>query len=289
MRIGCLLLVRDEEWIIRVSSLAASRWCDELHMIAHHCTDRTAELAAEPWRAAGKPVHARTIGQEGSLWKEMDLRQMLLESARKTGCTHMAMVDADEIPTANVLPQLRLWCGSLEAGMVLDAPMIPMRSLDRYQDDGSVWTRSWLSVAFMDRPGLSWKPDAQGYQHHNRCPYGVEKRRRVMYYPTVDRRSEGGIFHMQFAPERRLRAKHCLYAMADHLNFPNRRSYERLNTMYGEALKCDNTSPAPEAWWEGYRREDIALDHVPWHEVEIRRLLEAHGRKAFEGLDLRGY
>lgn len=291
MKIAALLLARNEQWIVRLSSWAAAQWCDELHLSLHNCTDKTEEYAVKPWRDLSKPVYIQRENTDSWEWQEMPMRDRMLESARRSGATHMAMVDADEIPTANVLPQLREWTKALQPGQILDVPMIPMRSLSQYQDDGSTWTRSWLSTAFMDAPGLCWRADVDGYQYHARCPKNCSPRRKTMYNPTKDRAAEGGICHFQFANTRRLLAKHVLYRASEFLRWPDKTPASRLNELYDAALKCEKLSDAAPYWFVGYDMSLIDLNDVPWHEEELKRVITPNRRERMEAakLDLKGY
>ena len=291
MRIAALLLARDEEGIIRLSSWCAAQWCDELHLSLNNCTDRTEEYAVKPWRDLSKPVYLQRENTESWEWLEMPMRQRMLDSARRSGATHIAMVDADETPTANVLPLLRGWTEQLIPGQVLDVPMIPMRSLSEYQDDGSTWTKSWLSTAFMDEPSLFWKAASDGYQYHARTPKNSHFRRKTIYPQTKDRAAEGGIIHWQFANKRRLLAKHILYRCSEYLRWPGREPVSRLNELYDAALKCEKTTPAPAGWFSGYDLSMIDLDGPPWHEAELARILNPARRARMEAdkLDLKGY
>ena len=45
----------------------------------------------------------------------------------------------------------------------------------------------------------------------------------------------------------------------------------------------------PAEWWGNYRTEDINLHDVPYQEQEIQKMFNAHGARAFAGLDLKGF
>lgn len=279
-----LLCVRNESWILNVSARAALNYCDELVIVDHASTDETERIVHDlngeyPWRIQ----YSRWHDPE---WKEMEIRQHSLELGRKFRGTHFVMVDADEVLTANLLPQIGDWIKGLKPGEVLDLPMIPMRDLDHYQDDDSVWSRAFISTAFADAPNLTWKPSIDGYQHHHRLPYGTNPK----VVKPLAWMSKGGVMHLQFANERRLLAKHILYAMNDHLRWPGRETVQELNWKYGQALQPPrNLTAADPSWWAPYDKSKIKLDGIPWQEFEIRRLVKEHGIEKFAGLDFRGW
>ena len=96
--------------------------------------------------------------------------------------------------------------------------------------------------------------------------------------------------HLQFAAERRLRAKQALYKINEILRWPERRTVAEVNAMYDQTTTpaAPEFGPAPESWWYGlgHLRSLIDLDAEPWQEAEVKRLVAEHG--AFAGLDLYG-
>lgn len=284
MKIIGLMLVRSEDWIITASVRAAMRWCDGLAIVNHASTDETLEMirmVACDWSVATCPIKWETV-TDGSQWDEMTLRQKTLDLGRAMGGTHFAIVDADEIISANLVDKIRPEFEKLSPGQCLEVPMLAMRTLDVYQDDDSVWSRAWLTLGFADAPTLSWRPAEDGYQHHARAPRGNTGTRRYL-----KDKSEGGVFHVQFSNRRRLIAKHWLYAYVDHLRWPGREDVHQLSIKYSMALqKANHLGVVPEEWWAGHNKKSIKLDGVPWQEEELRRLLSIHGEKAFEGIKL---
>lgn len=286
MKLVALMVVRNEEWVIEASLKAALRWCDGVQVYMDRCSDRTHEIVYNLQKQHEGRINTANQG-DAAYWNEMELRQRSLDIGRNMGGTHFAIVDADEILTANLLPVIKTWFLHLSPGQLLDLPMIPTRTLDRYQDDDSVWSRAYLTVGFRDAPGLSHRPASDGYQHHNRPPFGCLPNR---MRPLEGLAAHGGAMHLQFANPRRLLAKHVLYRMVDHLRWPGRETPAQLNFKYSQALQPPGKlSACPAEWWAGYDKDSITLDGVPWQEDEIRRLLAEHGRGAFEGLDLKGF
>ncbi len=286
MKIVGLMLVRNEDWVLKASVNAALRWCDSLLMYFDRCTDDSVNIVRD--MADGRHVECM-YGGFASHWDEMDVRQRMLEQGRAMGGTHFAIIDGDEILTHNNLRFIRFHFEKLQPGQLLEVPMIPVwDSLGKFRNDGSGWYHNRLTLGFRDNDGktLAWKAAEDGYQHHARPPKGTtgEIHRPIGLGPL------GGVMHLQFANRRRLLAKHVLYRMVDHLRWPGRRTVERLNQIYDDALSTPgHFTSIPEDWWGDYPKDKIVLDGVPWQEDEIRRLLSEHGRDTFKGLDLKGF
>lgn len=303
MKLIGVMICRNEDWCLGASIPAALRWVDELVLVDHCSHDGTVDLFSHlstyypnriwysRWEPTKKIPHWSTqenkeieleVVDPSAPWDEMAMRENSLLLARKHKATHVAIIDADEILTANLTDRIRGEFEALAPAMQLDVPMLAMRNLDEYQDDGSLWSTAWLTLGFADAPELTWKPAGDGYQHHHRSPYGITAERRFL----VDKK-DGGVMHLQFANRRRLLAKHWLYAYTDHLRWFGRETVEKLSWKYSLALEAPkNLSPVPYEWWQGHRKEAIRLTGIPWQEMKLRELIRDHGEKKFEGINL---
>ena len=283
MKIIGLMLARNEEWIIGLPVRVALEWCDSLIVYAHDCTDRTSEIAY----IAGATVYS--VGDGSGVWNEMDLRQEMLQRGRDAGGTHFAIIDADEITTANLIPEMRGYVEELDPGELLDLPMIPAwRSIDQHRVDPCVWTRAWLTTAFRDRPDLGWAP-RDGYQFHARPP--ANSHRGPHTRPVADR-FVGGVIHAQWADWRMLTAKQTLYKMIERMRWPDRESAARIDAKYSQAM--DETGlrlePIPDRWAHRYWSHHVHIASAePWQETEIRRILDATDHAVFNGIDLKHF
>lgn len=288
MKIVGLMLVRNEDWVIKASLDAAFRWCDDVVLYADRCTDRTVEIAHEVGRKTWRG-QLRFQNDPLPAWNEMDMRQETLAMGRKMGGTHFAIIDGDEILTHNFQSDVRSWFEHLLPGQLLEVPMVPVwSSLDLWRANDPTWSTAKLTLGFCDAPDLAWTAAADGYQHHARAPKNSMPHALRPVQPCTP--DQGGVMHLQFANQRRLLSKHVLYRMVDHLRWPGRESIDHLNWKYDLALKpSGELVSVPSAWWGSYDKAAVDLLGIPWQDAEIRRLLDAHGRRAFEGLDLKGY
>ena len=282
MKLVATVLTRNEDWIIRACLEAALRWNDVVCVLDDESSDETGSICREvAAKYPGRVDYLRNV-RSMTHWNEMDQRQILLERARANGATHISIVDSDEIMSANLDDKIRGEFERLSPGECLEVPMLAMRALDVYQDDGTVWSGAWLTLGFADAQHLTWKPAEDGYQHHSRPPRGSAFTRRYL-----KSKEEGGVFHLQFANRRRLLAKHWLYAYVDHLRWPGREDAKKTSWKYSLALeKPGHLGAVPFEWWENRDKKSIKLDGVPWQEEELRKMLAKHGEAAFAGIKL---
>ena len=294
MKLICTMPVRNEDWCLALTARAALMWCDHLVIGNHASTDSTVEIIK---KIMGEdPMRITPLHTDEPTWREMEHRQAMLDVARMAGATHIAMVDADEILTGNLLPDIRQrienWCAS---DGILNLPWLALaRDPLRYISGPSYWgDRQNVTMAFKDRPDYHWAA-RNGYDFHQRPPMSTEPKRFVQ--PL--KHTEGGLMHLQFLSERRLRAKQALYQMTEVLRWPGRTPARQLAEMYGHAVYDSNpaargvtTAAVPLEWWIPYAHLERTLcldDGLPWQETEVKQLLAEHGREKFAGLDLFG-
>lgn len=311
MKLVGLMPVRNEDWVLGLSARVALQWCDELVIFMHACTDGSTRITRELIGEKPGRVHPAACGGD---WNEMEHRHSMLLEARRHGGTHIAMIDADEILTANLLPDqqgtgepgtgaahgsaicvcARCLTSRLAPGQMLELPGYNLRgSLDRYHANG-IWGNRWFSLAFKDTPEAHWGGD----KFHSRAPSGVKWQ---TWRPI--KQGEGGVMHLWGASERRLRAKSALYKITERLRWPDK-PVQDIEKMYNWAITGEPGHPsygAPESWmyadvpvkswWAhqlGPKESPIDFESEPWQEAEIRRLVAEHGRERFAGLDLFG-
>jgi glycosyltransferase involved in cell wall biosynthesis len=288
MKLIGLMPARNEDWVLGISARVALMWCDSLVILDHASTDRTPQIIAELQAEYGSRVHA--VQDTGTDWAEMTQRQGLLETARRENATHIAIVDADEILTANLVDGwIREAIAAMPWSNILQLPGYNLRgAADRYHLNG-IWGDRWFSTAFMDHPRLHWAGDT----FHHREPMGIPLRPAKLL-----NQGNGGVMHLWGASERRLKAKHALYKMTETLRWPNKRKPE-IDRLYNLAFdpsedrRFDQTwkfNAIPSTWWDAYAplMKHLSVDSEPWQEAECQRLLALHGANRFAGLNLFG-
>lgn len=280
---------RNEDWVLGLSLRVSLSYCDAVVVTDHLSSDRTAEIIQQAQREfPDRPIHLRRSDE--TEWQEADARQELFDRARSLGGSHFVIVDADEVPTANLLPRLRELALRPAEGAIVSMPMIsPYHCSDVYRWDGSWGSDNRIPWAFRDSPQLHWKILDQ-YQLHRRAPQNSRDAGKLFR-----RRSSGGLFHLQFANLARLRCKAVWYKMTETLSYPGKRTPEQLNRMYDWTLREHDRMKkyaVPDEWWAGYRERGWLQHYRPqaeaWQLGEIRQLLALHGRERFQGLDFHG-
>jgi len=283
MKLIGLMPARNEDWVIGLSARVALTWVDELVVLNHASTDQTGELLEAI--ATEYPGRLHRLCSDDLDWNEMQHRQKMLIEARKHKATHIAVIDADELLTANVdREHLRL---EIEFAPAILLPIFNLRdSITRFHASG-VWGDRVAFTAFRDNPSCGWAGD----QFHKREPGRFEAKRPMQH-------THGGTLHLWGASERRLIAKHALYKVTEHIRWPQKMIREidsRYNwAIYGRPAWDDTPlewrfEETHLDWWMyGSWMQYLDVDREPWQEKEVQRLVERHGKAYFKGLDLFG-
>jgi hypothetical protein len=291
MKLVCIMACRNEEWVLGLAARAVLMWCDELVILLHACEDRSGEIAME--MAIRNVDRVTVLVEPDNVWREMAHRQLMLETARSRGATHIVYVDADEVLTANLVDVIRGKIEKCPAGHICQLPWIQLRGgLWSYHGRG-LWADQFASTAFRDDPIYHWA-QRDGYDFHHRHPMG---RQMPPYRPI---RHYGGLMHLQMVSDRRLRAKQALYKMTEVIRWPGREPVAAVDRRYNMAVygteqpgaPPEQLDACPAIWWEEYIRRGwfrhLDESAPPWQEDECIRLWQEHGPKKFEGLDLFG-
>lgn len=281
MKLVALMPARNEEWIIGLSARVALLWCDAIVILDHASVDRTAAIVGE--LANDHPGRVLYLHRDDPQWDEMADRQRLLEGARRFGATHIAIVDADEVLTANLVPRVRDMVAWLDRKRILQLPGYNLRG-GGYHVNG-IWGNRWFSIAFRDQETLHWAGD----RFHHREPFGQHLE---PWQPV--RQGDGGILHYWGASERRLKAKHALYKITERLRWPEK-PIGQIESQYNLAVvhEPDWTYGEMVQGWFSIEYWALAGKHLhvnaePWQIEECRRLIREHGIQCFEGLNLFG-
>ena len=175
------------------------------------------------------------------------------ELARERGATHIAMVDADEILTGNLIGAhiLSLYnrIKLCDASRILQLPLYNLRhGISQYHANG-LWGNRIVSVAFADDPALHWAGD----RFHHREPMG----KRLTGFTPINQ-GDGGVMHLWGSSVDRCRAKHRLYRITERFRWPDKdvRDIERTYTSGKRArlreARRGGLSGVPVAWWAAY-------------------------------------
>lgn len=288
-KLVALLATRDEDWVLGLSLRVSLSYCNAVVVTDHGSTDRTAQIVCDA--QAEFPnclIDVRRV--ENGEWREADVRQEMLERGRRLGATHFVIVDADEVPTGNLLPQLRSLALGADSGWCATLPMIaPYHSPAVYRWDGPWGEQSAIPWAFGDSAELSWK-SSNTYQLHRRSPSNANDQGLL-----VSGKGRGGLFHLQFISKNRLQSKAAWYKMIETVSYPGKRTAADLNQMYDWTLREESTARiyvVPQTWWAPYQERGwlqyLEPEARAWQFHEVRKLAAQHGRERFSGLELYG-
>lgn len=295
MKLIATMPCRNEDWCIGLTARSALIWCDEVHVLLHSCTDNSFDIIREINHESGALLTYERLDDQQ--WHEMSHRQEMLMHARRRGATHVALIDADEVLTGNLLPDIRrIVEHHTMQDHILNLPWLAMaRETGRYLSGPGLWgDRQQVTCAFRDQQAFHWSSGERGgYDFHQRPPMGGTRK-----FVCPVKPHDGGIMHLQFLSERRLRAKQALYQMTELLRWPGRKTPNELAAMYGPTVyqshpefKGVATSLVPDSWWSSYDAFPRLLESEivePWQEAEVKRLIAEHGAARFSGLDLFG-
>ena len=296
MKLVGMMPARNEAWCLGLSLRVALMWCDAVIVLDHASTDRTPDIV-EAVMGEEDPGRVLYIRNEDPKWDEMAHRQRMLVAARQIGATHLAIIDADEVVSGDIMhceeciSAFRQAIETMAGESIMELPGYNLRNgLGQYHSNG-VWGNRWFSTAFADNRLLHWGGD----NFHHREPRGLK----LQPYRPIEQ-GQGGVMHLWGASERRLIAKHALYKITEHLR--KMRPDSVIDREYSWAIKGDpqvpsfgtpstwTYSPVSDSWWAPYAHlmGHLDIDAEPWQEAEVRRLVAEHGHNEFSGLDLFG-
>lgn len=285
MKLVGMMPVRNEDWVLGLSARVALLWCDELVIGLHACTDDTHRIVCEIESEHEGRVLVSML--QGDKWDEMVHRQQLFADARSRGATHLAIIDADEILSGNLIdqprPAIRDYIEAIE-GRMFAPPLYNLRGgIDRYHANG-LWGNRTVSMAFKDDPALHWAGDT----FHRREPQG----KRLHSFNPIPQ-GGGGILHLWCSSIDRCRAKHRLYRVTERIRWPEK-DVRDIEFMYSQwengGLREDPANwifaEVPESWWAPYQHlmKYLDIDAPNWQDAECDRLIALHGREYFNGL-----
>jgi glycosyltransferase involved in cell wall biosynthesis len=279
-----LMTVRNEEWVLGLSLRAALLFVDEMVVLDHASNDGTADLLDRI--AAEHPGRVHHLRENDLVWREVAIRQRLLEAGRRLGATHLCVIDADEVLTGNLLPDIRERLAALSPGETLSLPWLALwQDLDAYRDDEGYLAGRRMIFGFRDAPGLHYAPNGSELDFHTRRIRGA------VGDLTFGTRHDGGVLHLSAVNWRRLLAKVDWYRMTEAVRFPTHRSAAERDAMYASCYLDETgvrTRPVPPHWWTPYQpwRDAVVLDGGAWYEAECRRMWREHGADRFSGIEL---
>jgi len=282
--------VRNEDWILALSLRALLRWVDAVCVLDHCSTDKTRQIISEI--GSEHPGRVSVLYEDSPVWEEMRHRQRLLDRARELGATHIAIVDADEVLSGDLLPTIRDMVYACPKNATMQLPWLCLRDSHLQVHRSGVWGEQSASMAFVDSPELHWSSAGRGtYDHHHRPPMG---RPYSAYNPVTGRGS--GLMHLQFSSRTRLNAKQFWYVCSELSRWPGRETPAQVREKYSLAVyghknpasaPPHDLMPTPDAWWAPYAdlMHHYRPNAEPWQLKAAREIVAAHPGMDFGGDD----
>jgi hypothetical protein len=288
MKVVGLMTVRNEDWILGLTLRGAMQIVDEMIVLDHASIDGTAQIIHEVAEEFPGRIHYQR--RDDPVWREASIRQGLIDDGRKLGGTHFWMIDADELVTGNIVPEIRMMLAALEPGDLLTLPWFPIwGSLDRCRRDGNrYWCAKRTIYGFRDHADLQYeaRKNRPACDIHTRAPISPGKKRE---HWLDDLRH--GVMHFVAAERSRLVAKAAWYKMIETVRFSDV-SAEQLNANYNRDLDETElvTVPVEADWWAPYLpwRKHVHLNRPTWFEWDCQLMWRQHGPEKFNGLELWG-
>ena len=292
MKLICTMPARNEDWCIALTARAALMACEELVVLDHASTDDTGEILRDV--SDEHPGRVTILRDDDPVWNECRHRQAMLDCARSRGATHIALIDADEILTGNCVTD-RHWMFretvTRAGGNILQLPWVCLARSIHFRYCTGIWGENNVSCAFFDTPSSHWSSSGRdGYDFHHRHPMG-----QALSFARPMQHEAGGLMHMQFLSDRRLKAKQAAYKMQEVLRWPHRETVDLVNARYNRAVyeslpEEQPLAPIDHSWWAPYSHlmHHLRIDGEPWQERQCKDWMSEHGPERFKGLDLFG-
>ena len=211
------------------------------------------------------------------IFEEVIQLQELLLVGRALGGTHFAIIDADEVASATLIPAARGIAAKLQHGEVATVPMLYIRENWMVPITGP-WSNRDVAWIFADRPDLAYCGD----QFHLRMPVNHDGRLKT-------HRRNAGILHLWGLDECRLIAKTRLIKMVERVRWPHK-PLAQIEQRYSGAVRVNEETRvhlSPGRMIDpDLLAKHLHLDRDPWQIAFARKLIAEYGRDYFKGLDL---
>lgn len=260
MKLICGMTAHNEDWVIGLTARAASLWADEVIVLNHNSDDHTQKVLEDANTSVGNII---TLQEPAPEFTPLQFYRRLVKEAINRDATHLAILDADEMLSADVACLMREAVRNLAVGETLDVPWIPVGSVAPLMRYASDMRTGFVFPLFGDLsyPAL---PEAAYNIHYSRLPLSVTHH--------VSLNTDGGLLHLAYVDNRRLQAKELRWKMMEMLRWPGRRSVAWLNDYYDVALNMGELSECPNSWWTYQQLEThLHIGNESSIEKEVKR------------------
>jgi Glycosyl transferase family 2 len=296
-----LVQMRNESLIIEQCLRGMAEYTDSIVILDDASEDSSVEIAKN---LAVELNIERIICNKQSGWEqatEMDLRDLLISTARSIGATHFIQLDADELISAECMKNdwLRNKILSLKKGQVLSLPMIhPWKTLSHYRDDHSRWSpqKCMCAIAMCDDGASTVQANKShshsGFIHMGRFP--SQRPGGTIY----DRDVNHCVIHFRFVNWKNIMIKRAWYMCLERIRlqenlserFKNR-TIEDINNFYSKVEPFNERrmklKPVKLSWYNyPFFNGHCYMKEIVWRKNKIKSWFKRYGHAYFQKLDI---
>lgn len=277
-KLVCCMMARNEDWVLGLSVRAALEWCDAIIITDHASTDNTINVLYQI--SIEYPGRVSVVIESGE-FHPLNFFHAMTARAFREGATHVAIIDADEVLSGNLIPYVRDEIFSLPPHMSFELPWVPIVGDFSTRDTGRL-SQIHTGFAFCERGETCFilAPEAGTYDiHAPRLPFQIRN-----LYAYHER--GGALMHLSHLDMRRLRAKEVLWKIMEINRWPGRKSPEYLNSYYDSALEVGPLVAVPLTWWHAYLQwlPLVRIGDESWAERQVKECL-AKDRPRYAGIN----
>ena len=273
--------VKNEAWVLEKTLTALSVWADTIIIADQRSTDGSTEIY--------KKFPKVKVVNNSANYHSSNVRKLLLKEARKLpGLNSIFSIDADEIPTAQILNS-DFWqkVQSLPPGSAIELQWVQLwRSPVKFRNDKSMWSNSWKAFGFVDDRIMQYDTLNVVNDHTSRVPVASLKNSVRFEQPKI--------LHYQFTNWPRMLSKQCYYRIMEFLK-SDKSFFQtmKINLKYLPTRdeKDIKLADLPEQWVRPYRALGIDLqtmkqENLSWYDSEVISLITRNGAASFKWLDI---
>ena len=245
--------------------------CDEVLGYDSNSEDGSAELFLSLRGRLVESEHPKTYFEGG----EHEIRSALLAEARRLECTHLIFLDCDEYFSSDFLVLADKHLAKLKPGEKLALEWVNLWGDDKHYCDSGIWKPRYKDFVMCD-DGVSIYP--YSIHHVSRTPNPPEE----IPWKCLPRES-GVVIHTQFVDQIAFQSKQILCRMSELL-VTSKTPYD-INKTYKVTSNLSGITKPINASWIPQIPIHVTAD-FNWRQTEILKLVNLHGLKRFEKLDI---
>ncbi len=245
--------------------------CDEVIGYDSDSHDGSAEIFVKLGGRLISSLHPKTYFEGG----EHEIRTSLLEEARARNCTHLVFLDCDEYFSSDFLLNARQIISQLLPGEKLALEWVNLWGDQEHYCTSGTWKPRYKDFVMRDDKTARYP---YSLHHVSRTPNTTQQQEWKLL-----QRESGVVIHTQFVDQVSFQSKQVLCRISELL-VTNKTAYD-INKTYEVTSNLDGKIARIDESWKPRHPVKIEGDSN-WRKSEVLRLIEKHGVKYFERLDI---